>query len=247
MRQLRDVFYINAFPENNEFVYYGMEFKEFYKFVPNRMNSILLLKSEYFGSRYSRSCNMAMVEGEEIEELLQENIYSYGDFCWVDYVDADGVDYLQPQKIAELLYLGHMFSPLESPFFEYIRNSYVYLAHDDGWFCRLYCRNYNDFSEIIANKIIDSVTSSRRKIYPMSEELKQQLLSLASDGLLIDFNNLLKCGKSIEIPIYQIGKFLDMDSMYNDIKMHIARSKYSAKLVHCNKSWKIDYIVRKDK
>jgi hypothetical protein len=77
----------------------------------------------------------------------------------------------------------------------------------------------------------------------MNEELKHQLLSLASDGLLIDFDNILKVHKSIEIPIYQIGKFIDMDKMYNDKKVHIARAKYSAKLVYSNKNWKIDYII----
>lgn len=243
MRRLRDVFYINGFPENNEIVYYGMEFKEFYKFSPMKLNNILLLKSEYNGSRDSAKWNMTMVSEDEIDNLLSEDIYSYGNFCWVDYANDDCIEHMQPQEVAELLYLGHMFSPLKSPFIESIKNRYAYLAHDDGWFCRLYCQRYSDFSEIIANKVIDSVSTSRRKIFPMNEELKHQLLSLASDGLLIDFDNILKVHKSIEIPIYQIGKFIDMDKMYNDKKVHIAHAKYSAKLVYSNKNWKIDYII----
>jgi hypothetical protein len=138
-----------------------------------------------------------------------------------------------------------MFSSLRSPFFESIKNKYAYLAHDDGWFCRLYCQRYNDFSEIISNKVLDSVSSSRRKIYPMNEEVKSKLLSLANDGLLIDLSNILKVSRTIEIPIYQIGKFVDMDKMYNDIKVHMASARYSAKLVYSNKAWKIAYIVAK--
>ena len=34
MRRLRDVFYINAFPENKEIVYYGMQLNEFLKCTP---------------------------------------------------------------------------------------------------------------------------------------------------------------------------------------------------------------------
>jgi hypothetical protein len=243
LRRLRDIFYINGFPENNEVVYYGMEFKEFYKYSPVKVNNILQIKSEYWGSGYSSKCNMTTVREEDMNELLCENIYSYGDFCWVDYDEDKNLELLQPQEIAELLYLGHMFSPVNSPFFESIKNRYAYLAHDDGWFCRLYCQRYSDFSEIIAHKVIDSVSSSRRKIYPMNEELKHQLLSLASDGLLIDFDNILKDRKSIQIPIYQIGKFIDMDKMYNDKKVHIVRAKYSAMLVYSNKNWKIEYII----
>lgn len=149
-------------------------------------------------------------------------------------------------EIAELLYLGHMFKPVKSPFFERIGNRYAYLAYDDGWFCRLYLRYYYDFQEILANKIIHTVSKSkRRKIYPLSEELQKQLLSLAVNGLLIDFSDVLIGDKFIEIPIYTIGKFLDMDEMYNDLKRHIGRSKYSARLVHKNKNWKIDYVIEK--
>lgn len=236
MRKLRDVFYINAFPDNNEVVYYGLEFNEFCKFIPKELRNILLLKSEYFGSRYSHKYNMPIVDEQEMGELLRENVYNFGDFCWVDCDNTSSVDNLEPQEVAELLYLSHMFLPLNSPFFESINNRYAYLAHDDGWFCRVYCRQFGDFSEVIANKVISEVSTPRKKIYPMNEELKLQLLMLANDGLLIDFENIMKCDRSIEIPIYQIGKFIDMDSMYNGLKMHIARAKYSANLIYRNKN-----------
>ena len=149
-------------------------------------------------------------------------------------------------EIAELLYLGHMFKPVNNPFFDKIQNRFAYLVHDDGWFCRLYCREYTDFQEIIANKIVGEVsTSKRRKIYPISEEIKQQLMNIAENGLLIDFNNMLRFSNSIEIPIYSIGKFLDMDEMYNDLQRHTSRATYSAALIHKNKKWIIDYVVEK--
>lgn len=36
----------------------------------------------------------------------------------------------------------------------------------------------------------------------------------------------MKYEKSIEVPIYTIGKFLDMDEMYNDLQVHISCAKY---------------------
>ncbi len=139
-----------------------------------------------------------------------------------------------------------MFKPIESPFFDKIQNRYAYLAHDDGWFCRLYCKEYSDFQEIIANKIIDMVsTSKRKKIYPLLEDLKEKLITLAENGLLIDFSNILKAKNSIEIPIYCIGKFVNMDDMYNDLKRLINSSKYSARLVHKNKQWVLEYVIEK--
>ena len=240
MRRLRDVFYINAFPENNELVYYGMQLNEFIKYAPVEINKLLILEGEYYGRGFRSKTKLEVVENDEMDEFLGEDVYSYGDFSWVDFDKRDNVENLEPQELAELLYLGHMFKPIKSPFFDKIQNRYAYLAHDDGWFCRLYCREYSDFKEIICNKIIDTVsTSKRRKIYPFSEEVKEELLNLAKDGLLIDFNNFLKLERSIEIPIYTIGKFLDMDEMYNDLQRHTSRAKYSAYLVHKNKKWVI--------
>lgn len=226
MRRLRDVFYINAFPENNELVYYGMQLNEFIEYAPVDIDKLLILEGEYFGRGFRSKTKLEVVDRDEMEDFLCEDVYSYGNFTWVDFNERENVENLEPIELAKLLYLGHMFEPVKSPFFDKIQNRYAYLAHDDGWFCRLYCREYLDFQEIISNKIIGTVsTSKRRKIYPFSEEVKKELLHLSKDGLLIDFNNFLKLERSIEIPIYCIGKFLDMDEMYNDLQRHISRAK----------------------
>lgn len=44
---MRDVFYINAFPENKEIVYYGMQLNEFLKYTPTEVNKLLILEGEY--------------------------------------------------------------------------------------------------------------------------------------------------------------------------------------------------------
>jgi hypothetical protein len=242
LKKIRDVFYINAYPANYEIVYYGLEFKEFIKFLPTDLKNILLIKSDYFGAGYKVKYNFETVNRDEMQEFVKRDIYGYGDFCWVDFDSEDMIDRLEPSEVAELLYLRHMFSPVKSPFFEKIKNRYTYLAHDDGWFCRLYCRSLNDFCEVMANKVVSMAsTSKRRKVYPMHDELKLQLLLLAENGLLIDFSNVLRYDRSIEIPIFTIGKFINMDVMYNDLKRHIDRASYSAKLVQKNKVWTIDY------
>jgi hypothetical protein len=228
LRRLRDVFYINTFPENKEIVYYGMTFEEFIKYAPVEINKLLLLKAEYFGTEYSRNTGLEILDKADKNDFDKEDVYRFGDFGWVDINDIENVEKLNPLEISELLYLGHMFKPLKSPFFEKIENRYAYLSHDDGWFCKLYCRYYEDYQEIIANKIIDTVsTNKRRKIYPLSKDLKKQLINLAIDGLLIDFNNIFKDGKVIQVPIYIIGKFTNMDEMYNDLNRHISCCKYS--------------------
>jgi hypothetical protein len=245
MRMLRDIFYINAFPNENMAVWYGMQFEEFAKYAPSEINQLLIVKSPYYSNDFSRATGLEVVGKDAIKSLLSENIYNFGNFCWVDYDQRENIEKLEPPEIAELLYLGHMFKPIGSPFFEKIKNRYAYLAHDDGWFCKLYCRNYSDIQEVIANKIIGTVsTNKRRRIYPFTEDLKAKLIELSEDGLLVDFSKTLRQEKTIEIPIHCIGKFLDMDMMYNDLERHIYRSKYSARLVQKDKKWTIDWVTK---
>lgn len=240
MRRKRDVFYLNAFPAKKEIIYYGLEFREFLKYAPVKIDKMLLLKPQNYTSGRDSKTNFEIIEKKEIEVFSEEDIYEYGDFCWVDFDDRNHVEKLQPEEIAELLYLGHMFIPIKSPFFEKINNRYTYIAHDDGWFCRLYCKYFEDFQEVIANKINNnSKLTKKNENVSFPEEIKRKLFSFATNGLLIDFGNQVIDNNTIEIPIYTIGKFTNMDNMYNDLKKHISRSNYSAKLVCKNNRWDI--------
>lgn len=246
LRRIRDVFYVNAFPKNNEVVYYGMQLSEFIKYSPVDINQLLLLQAEYYGPGFKSKTRFEVVGKETMSDFLREDVYGYGNFCWVDFDDTENIEKLEPIEIAELLYLGHMFKPVNSPYFEKLQNRFAYLAHDDGYFCRLYCRQYSDFEEILANKIQGTIsTSNRRRIYPLPQDIKFSLMEAAEDGLLIDFCNVFKDSNSIEIPIYCIGKYLDMSYMYNNLERLINQAYYSARLVHKKKRWALAFVNRK--
>jgi hypothetical protein len=238
LRKLRDVIYINSNIDKNLVKFYGIQFKDFIKCTPNPINNVLLIEHEYSSEKYHIQSQFMYTTEENIHDLANDDIYNYGDFCWVDFNQETSLDLLEPQEIAELLYLGHKYSPLNSAFFQSLNNQYAYCAHDDGWICLLYCRNIEDFSHVIANYITGKLsTSKRRKIYPFDDELRLKLLENSLSGLLIDFDKIIKTERTIEIPIYQIGKYDDMDEMYNDIKIHRTNSKNKAWLVHKNKKW----------
>lgn len=238
MRKLRDVVYINTDTEKGLVKFYGIQFKDFIRCTPNPIDNALLLKHEYWSEKYHMPSRFMYTTEENISDLIQEDIYNYGDFCWVDFDEEKSLDLMKPQEVAELLYLGHKYIPLESAFFPSLNNQYAYCAHDDGWICLLYCRDIKDFSHVITNYIIRSLsTLKRRKIYQFSDDLRLKLLEISRNGLLIDFDQLIKGYRTIELPIYQIGKYDGMDDMYNDIKMHRNSSKNKAWLVQKNKEW----------
>lgn len=243
MRRLRDVFYISANFEEHYYMYYGMEFKEFIKYCPVEIQNLLITDGKFIGKNYNESFGLETANGkEDIAELCAEDIYGLGNFHWINYCDESALNNCTPQEKAEILYLSHFGIPLESPFFKKINNQFVYLSHDDGWFCKLYCEDMTIFSKIIANKIIESFsTNKRRKIFPMDEVLINQLFELTKEGLLIDFSTIYKTNNSIGLNVYAIGHYSDMDEMYNNLERNKYKAKIQATLEHRNKKWNIDF------
>ncbi|HBI03749.1 MAG TPA: hypothetical protein DDY49_06945 [Paenibacillaceae bacterium] len=242
MRKLRDVFYISANFEENYFLVYGLEFKELTTFCPIELKNLLITDGRFVGNRYNTTLNLETVNGqEEIEELCKEDLYGLGNFHWVDYCDEEALDKCTPEEKAEIVYLSHFGTPLKkSAFFQKIKNQFFYLSHDDGWVCKLYCKDMPIFTDLIAHKIINHCsTNKRRKIVPMDEQIKNQFLELTKEGLLIDFSSIYRDSKTIGLRFYTIGHFTDMDEMYNNLERNIYRAKMSAILEHRNKTWKV--------
>jgi len=241
MRRIRDVFYINANFEENYFVYYGMEFKEFIRYNPVNMENILITDGDYIANDFNNSWLLYTTRGkEELLELSKEDIYNLGNFHWIDYDNESNLNNCTLEERAEVLYLSHFFKPLKSPFLSRINNNYFYLSHDDGWRCKLYCKDMLAFKDIIANKIIDSfATNKRRKIYPISESIKNEILELTKKGLLIDFSCIHKESDSISINFYAIGPYENMDEMYNNLERNKFRAEIKGYIEHKNKTWKI--------
>lgn len=242
MRRLRDVFYINANFEENYFVYYGMEFYEFVRHCPIPIENLLIVEGEYVAEHFNNNWYFETANGqEEISELAQQDIYSLGNFHWIDYNSEENLNSCTPEERAEVLYLSHFCKPLKTPFFDRIQNNFVYLAHDDGWYCKLYCRDMPVFADIIANKITASISANtRRKIYPMDAETKTKILELTKEGLLIDFTSIYKENKRTGLLFYTIGRFQDMDEMYNNLEKHKQNASHRGSIEQCNKVWKIE-------
>ena len=233
--------YVKAFPENNELIYTGIEFAEFMRFLTQPIENIMIITGGCvcigIDTRFERK--LELFEGPAlVEKLTQENVHSFGNFCFVDYVSPDKTSQISEQQIAELLYMGFMFQPLHSPFFEPLQNRFAYLAHDDGWFCRLYCRSLCDFMTVLCKKIISP--KPVQNIAEPTEQIKESMLELATDGLLIDLGELSCKSHSAEVKLYTVGEYSDMDEILNYFQ-NIKDSASRTYTLSCNKNgWHIE-------
>lgn len=112
-----DILYMHMQASQRFVLFNGLNFREFSYSLPFALDSILLLKHQFDGGEYNLNVLLESASSESIAKLLKENVRSYGDFCWVDFEEAEGLNELEGRELAELLYLGHTKTHLQPPFF----------------------------------------------------------------------------------------------------------------------------------
>lgn len=236
----RDLIYVSSENQNNCFYSYGIEFNEFMNCVQNRPENLLLLKHNFDNALWNQHSRFEYVTKQEINELIEDYVYGYGDFCWVDFSNEEELDALSSTQIAELLFFSHLARPLHS----LPKLRFAYYAHDDGWFNKLYVTNQPDYEILLSKVIIYKIQKlTGRKLENIPKEISSVLLESTRDGLFIDFSKIMKNSNELKIPIAAIGHFTDMDKVFNFRK---EISDYKVWLVYSKKLWKLnkeDYSI----
>lgn len=245
MPRTREVLYLLYNKDERKVLSYGMEFYEFVKCLNKKPNNILVLEGKFCGSSFDYTTRCEMCYGDDLDVFMTEDVYNYGDFCWVDFVTEEKLKTLTPSEIGELLYLGKLQKPINSPFFTKLENRFTYLAHDDGWRNIVYYKDAYDYVCILGN-LIKSKLEKLHNIHveSLGENVINELVELSEDGLTIDFENILvdEEESSFELSMYGFGKIENMSSICFDYERHIASSSHKKSLEYDNNKWSVqDY------
>ncbi len=241
MPKVRELIYISSDPSKSCITSYGIEFNEFARSLETPLPNLLILKGEYFGD-HDPTTRCEFVRQENLDSILNAYVYGYGDFCWVDFKDVGSLDTLEPQEVAELLYLGHLFEPVSSPFFDKLQNRFAYLAHDDGWYNKFYCRDLGEFSYALRDIIPTKLRSrTRRKEIPqINADISGYLLELSQQGLLIDIDRIFRDGRKLCISFYVIGELIEWCDLLGDFGRYLGKATTAGCLVLNKDQWSID-------
>lgn len=217
----------------------GIEFVDFVHSLPLKLNHILLLASGFADGDFHAGLRMEYVKQEYLQALYEENVYAYGDFCWVDFADVGALDQLEPQEKAELLYLGHFKQPLGSPFFEKLCNQFVYLAHDDGWLNKVFYKNAELYTDMLRHLVANRLKTYGQDTPPLNVDVGEQLKLFAKDGLLIEVSKFVKSHTGVEIPLHVIGTITNHDDLYNNMERYKSDARLQNWLVYKDGEWAI--------
>ncbi|WP_313804343.1 hypothetical protein [Cytobacillus sp.] len=248
---VRDIIYIHINEREHYTITYGIEFAQFAQSLFATLNNLLLLKHRYEDGDFNMHTLHEFVPKEKLKKLMEEDVYGYGDFCWIDFEEEEALNELPSQAIAELLYLGHLKEHLKLPFYNHLSNRYVYLAHDDGWYNKTYYRDFSDFYSLLGEVIPEKMGQTKvektlfglkkKRSYPtISSDILRLLKPMMREGALLSVKDIEQNRTRIEIPIWTIGDFSNMDDMCEEYE-NIIKEPCDAKLVFDKKSreWKI--------
>lgn len=249
---IRDHIYLLLNEKDQYVISYGIEFSEFTYSLSQTMNNLLLLKHQFEEGEMNMHTMFEFVSRDYLTQLAEDDVYGYGDFCWIDFEEEEALNELPGQVIAELLYIGHTKEHLRKPFYNHLSNRYVYLAHDDGWLNKVYYRDFNDFYRMLGDvipikmeqmKVEKSILGlKKKKSYPsVPQESILALKNLMKEGLVISLSDCEQTRAKISIPLWSIGDFTNMDEMYDEFAATSAQSPCEAMLVFDKKTreWQV--------
>ncbi len=219
----------------NAFNSYGIEFYEFMSCVRHRPEHLILLKHKFDDARRNIHSGFDYVTPQEISRLLEDDVYGYGDFCWVDVQKEEALDQLTKMKIGELLTFAHLAEPLQV----IPKVRFAYYAHDDGWFNKLYVSDLEDYKILLSKVIVSKLHRlTRRKIGDIPDDVANVLMESTKEGLFMDFSKIVRSRVSLRLPITAVGHYQDMDKVY-EYRDEITEHKLW--LSYTNRKWSLVY------
>ena len=223
----QELLYIHLNDRDQYVLSCGISFFEFARSLSDSINYLLLLKHQFDEGDFNSHTFLNYVPEDKLAKLVDEDVSSYGDFCWIDFEELEALNVLSAQELAEVLYLGHTKHHLKLPFYNHLGNRFAYLAHDDCWLNKVYYRNINDFyrmlSQVIPGKI--SMLKSeknllglrrKREYSAVNKEILKALMPVFREGAVFSLKNIEQNRNRLELPIWVIGDFTNMDDMYDE-------------------------------
>ncbi|GAF39445.1 hypothetical protein FC83_GL000598 [Agrilactobacillus composti DSM 18527 = JCM 14202] len=205
--------YVHLETVTNMILSYGISMGDFvnsFKHVPEHL---MLLSPVDPDEMIDPHTGFNVISGREnvLGYLLNPKIHGKK---WIDYKHTLYLDEVTPLEVSELLYLGHAYTHLSSPFYYKLANRYVYLQVPNGN-VKTYYRHLDDFYRVLSNAIVRCFEQhhfeqnflfrrNTTNFVPLDQGTIQTLHQLLIDGVLFNFMAAKRDGGFFQVPLYQL-------------------------------------------
>lgn len=169
----------------------GVNFATFWAGIPYKPSNLLLLKGAPQNAQYHRKIGLEYILEKDLPSFLQEDVYQYGDFSWINFAEATSLETLSDENLAELLFAAHTCRPIHHYLWEQMHNQYLYLCHDDDYWVKIYMNRLTDYKPVLEAKIRLELMGRKRFMAPIPDEILDTLYNFFISGGVFDFENAL--------------------------------------------------------
>lgn len=220
--------------EVDQFVIFsGITLKQFFASI-GPLTNLLLLKHRFEDGAFNMHTMFDYVTEQEIVKFVKEMDDIKDDLCWIDFVDEQKVNELSPREIAELLYISHKREPITSPFFQKLKNRFVYYSSNNDKMTKIYFRNLDDCDYLVSsffnNLIKDKVGNisfwkrkTKKNIPSIDGTLLKSYRSYAKDGVLLSLFKMEKPENSFGLELRTLMDYDFPDEVWDDLDKIIKR------------------------
>lgn len=224
--KVRDFIFVQINQNEHYALTSGVYFSEFIHTFSQEIQNMLLIRHQFADGHFNLKTKFDYVDQENKEKLFADDVYNYTDFCWLDFEEEEHLNLLSNKDIAELLFLGHMKTHLQLPFYSPLSNRFAYISYEDGFLNKVYYRNWIDFYRVLGTslhlKVNQQMSKSllgrwTKKTVPNIEaRVLERFLSYMKEGLVFSLEKTNRTRNLIEIPVWIMNESSDMNSIYEE-------------------------------
>lgn len=140
---------------------YGISNLDFFRGVELKPQNLLSLNNVDPNQEIDIYSGFNMfLEDTDVKKFLTRNTEQ--NINWIDFDEVNDLEALTPREVAELLYLGHAYTHIKSPFYYKLQNNYVYLTLPNGA-KKVYYRYLPHFYQVLATSLTNKVADIYRE------------------------------------------------------------------------------------
>ncbi|MCJ7842182.1 hypothetical protein MUB24_14980 [Lederbergia sp. NSJ-179] len=237
----QEIIYVHMNHSDRFVISSGISFSDFIDGISVDLSNLLLIRHKFEEGHFNMHMLLDYVDQDMLKKISAAEVKNYGDFCWIDFTDEEQLNQLSGQEIAEILYMGHFKDHLKQPFYRKLGNQFVYLTGDDGWLNKTYYQSWEPFFTMLGSVIAKKMMNQReigflnfrkkRRLSPIPGEILHSFMDDMKEGIVISLGKSNRNRSVLEIPIWLVGDFYDMDTMTTEYELIMETNQPDGKLV----------------
>lgn len=229
---------------------YGISITDFLAGIKKLPNNVLSLEEVDPAQEIDIYSGFNMYIGKkQVENFLLG--HSAKGLQWIDFDHSFDLESLTPQEVAEMLYLGHAFTHLKSPFYYKLQNDFVYLTLPNGA-NKIYYRYLPLFYHVLSKSLTRHLTDAyrekrtfflRKQVAQLPVGTAKQLVTLLVGGAVFDFGNTQIHGQELSVPVLTAPESV-YQLKWHEPTMLIEKSSLVGKLKYrlTSRSWHLEVL-----